>query len=523
MPRDDLIETTSKSLGDADSLHALGDFSGAIATYLEVLHGDDSSIPAWWGLGSAFASRNQHAAAVQCFLRLVELAPGAVEAHHNLGKCLFELGEIDAALDAFRKAVLVAPNPKSLGMIAMIIPGSPRASLKAILDARQAWAAILPVTERPARLIQRGDGPIRVGYVSSFLHRRNWMKPVWGLINAQDRDRFRVVLFSDAPSASFGQEYRRDEHDTFVDITGKSNVEVAQLVRKHHIHILVDLNAYSRFERLPLFALRPAPVQIEWFNLFATSGMTCFDALIGDNEVIQPEDAAFFTERLIRAPGCYLTFEVGYPVPEVAPSPSSSGKAFTFGCLAPQYKICPEVIQAWAAILEEATRSRLNLKSSFLGIEGNREYLRDKLVSAGIDLSRVTFDGPAEHFAFLKAYEDIDLVLDTFPYNGGTTTTEALWQGVPTLTFAGDRWIGRISATLLRHAGLGEYVADDLPGYIRQAIAIANDPEMPSRLGALRTGLREKLRTTSVCDVNRFARSMESIYLKLWNEQKFES
>ena len=462
-------------------------------------------------------------AAAQCFSRLAELAPGAVEAHHNLGKSLFEMGEIDAALDAFRKAAAAAPNPSSLGMIAMIIPGSPRADLNAILDARRAWAATLPVSKRPSRLIDRVTVPIRVGYVSSFFHRRNWMKPVWGLINAQNRDRFQVVLFSDAPSHSIGPEYRRDERDTFVDITGKRNEEAAQLVRENNIHILVDLNAYSGFERLPLVALRPAPVQVEWFNLFATSGLTCFDALIGDSGVIHPEDAALFTERLIRVPGCYLTFEAGYPVPDVTPSPSSTGKAFAFGCLAPQYKICPEVIEAWAAILEGAKRSRLILKSSFLGIEGNRDYLRDRLVSVGIDPSRITFDGPAEHFAFLKTYEEIDLVLDTFPYNGGTSTTEALWQGVPTLTFAGDRWVSRISATLLRHAGLGEFVADDLSGYIGQAIAIANDPETPRRFGALRAGLREKIRMSSVCDVKNFARSMESIYVELWNGQEMES
>ena len=338
------------------------------------------------------------------------------------------------------------------------------------------------------------------------------MKPVWGLINAHDRTRFEIVLFSDGPLEKIGSEYRRDSRDSFFDITGLSNEHVADLIRNQHIDILVDLNAFSKFPRLPLFAMRPAPVQVQWFALFATSGMSCFDALIGDSTVIRPGDSEFFVEPLFRVPGSYMTFEVGYSVPEITSPPCTRGNPFTFGCLAPQYKITPEVLKAWSRILEGAPRSRLILKSAFLEIEGNQEWLRDRLSANVIDNSRVILEGPAEHYAFLETYSRIDIALDTFPYNGGTTTTEALWQGVPVLTFEGDRWVGRISASLLKNAGLGEYVADHLEGHIRQAIAVANDPETPMKLSSQRRGARDRLRNTSVCDVVAFTHSIEFIY-----------
>lgn len=510
------INATNELLAEAEACHARGDLGGAIALYLEVLERDESAVPAWWGLGSAFAQRRQHAAAVECFSRLVTLAPRAFEAHHNLGRSLFELGKVDAAVDAFRAAIAIEPHVESLGMLAVIIPGSPRASLREIREARCAWAATLPVVDRPAAYLRESHRPLRLGYVSSFFTSKNWMKPVWGLINAHDRTRFELVLFSDGPRAAIGPEYREDPRDTFVEMTGKGNAQVAELIRRENIDILVDLNAFSKFPRLSLFAMRPAPVQVQWFASFATSGMTCFDALIGDSTVIRAEDQDDFVEPLIRVPGSYMTFEVGYTVPDVAPPPCASGEPFTFGCLAPQYKITQEVLKAWESILAGAPTSRLLLKSSFLEIEGNQDWLRDALRAAGLDPSRVMLEGPSEHFEFLETYERIDVALDTFPYNGGTTTTEALWQGVPVLTFECDRWVGRISASLLRNGELSEFVADDLEGHIRQAIALANDPESPGRLSALRNTLRERLRNSPVCDVEGFARLMESTYEQLW-------
>jgi predicted O-linked N-acetylglucosamine transferase (SPINDLY family) len=346
------------------------------------------------------------------------------------------------------------------------------------------------------------------------------MKPVWGLINRHDRERFEIHLFSDAPESRVEHGYRKHPADRFHDISGLGHDDVARLVEAQGIDLLVDLNGYSRAPRLAVFARRPAPVLVSWFNMFAPPGMGCFDLLIGDGHVIPPAEEAEYGVPIGRVAGSYLTFEVDYPVPEVAPAPCLARGGVTFGCLAPQYKITTEVVEAWARILHGSPGSRLILKSVVLGSAANRAFVRGLFDRPGIPDDRVELDGPAEHHAFLEKYAEVDVALDTFPYNGGTTTMEALWQGVPVLTFDGDRWASRISASLLRNAGLPEFVAPDLEGYVRAAVDLANAPDTPARLGALRRTLRDRLRCAPVCDVRSFAAEMERHYLRLWQRRR---
>ena len=341
------------------------------------------------------------------------------------------------------------------------------------------------------------------------------MKPVWGLINHHDRERCAIHLFSDAPESKIQGGYVKDSRDVFHDISHQNNGDIARLIAEQEIDILVDLNCYSRLERLALFALKPAPVLVAWFNAFATTGMETFDYLIGDEHVIPPEEERFYCERIVRVPGCYLTFEVTYPVPEVALPPCLSRGHITFGCLAPQYKITTQVVEAWSRILRESPGSRLILKNRALGSPAGRDFVAELFRRFRIENDRVELDGPAEHYSFLGKYAEIDIALDTFPYNGGTTTMESLWQGVPVLSFAGDRWAGRIGASMLRNARLSEFVAADLEGHVQQAITLANDPATPGKLADLRQSMRDRLRQSPVCDVRSFARNMEKEYTRM--------
>ncbi len=347
------------------------------------------------------------------------------------------------------------------------------------------------------------------------------MKPVWGLINHHDRDRFEIHLFSDEPESAIAHGYRADPRDRFHDTSGMASTALARLIEKLDVDMLIDLNGYSRPSRLPLFMLRPAPVQVAWFNMFATSGLECFDYLVGDEHVIPFEEEGFYTEQVVRVPGSYLTFDVTYPVPDLVRPPCLQSGALTFGCLAPQYKITTEVVESWSRILKANPGSRLILKNVVLGKPSARDFVRELFARFDIHADRVDLDGPAEHFTFLERYGDIDIALDTFPYNGGTTTMEALWQGVPVLTFIGDRWASRISTSLLVEAGLSEFVAADQEGYIALAGALAGDPETPARLESLRRTMRDRLRAEPVCDVCGFAQNMEREYLKMW-QARFE-
>jgi predicted O-linked N-acetylglucosamine transferase (SPINDLY family) len=180
--------------------------------------------------------------------------------------------------------------------------------------------------------------------------------------------------------------------------------------------------------------------------------------------------------------------------------------------MASQYKITPEALSAWSAILGRAPESTLLVKNAGLETEGMRRFVRASFEREGIRADRVVLEGPAEHDEFLKSYGRIDVALDPFPYNGGTTTMEALWQGMPAICYRGDRWAARTSASLMLAAGLGEFVAADRAGYIALAVELARDRETPARLAELRRKRRERLRASAACDTVGLARHLERIY-----------
>ncbi len=504
----------------ADVLQTAGRLDDAIDAYRRALALDAQSADAWYGLGHAELDSGQFAAAVHSLNKYLELEPENGRGRHDLGKALHDLGQVGPALTQLRRAVSLGPDEvtaRARETMAIIVPGDPASGDREILALRRAWRR--PPADAgpgsPARIVRVREKPLRVGYVSSFFDRRNWMKPVWGLINRHDRRRFEIHLFSDAPVSRIDAGYQPHPLDHVHYIGDADNAAAARAIADSGIHLLIDLNGYSRFGRLPLFDYKPAPVTAGWFNMFATTGMDCFDYLIGDADVIPVDEEGGYCERILRVPGSYLTFEVGYPVPEMSPPPRHRNGVFTFGSLASQYKITDRVVECWATILQRSGDSRLFLKNAALGDEGNREHLRRRFVRHGVDTGRIELEGPSEHYEFLKAYRRIDVALDSFPYNGGTTTTEAIWQGVPVVTFYGDRWASRTSASILRAAGLSEFVAGDIGGYIDTCVKLATAPEAAAQLDTLRTELRDRLRRAPVCATQSFAREMEALYLDM--------
>ena len=501
-------------LGNA--LQALGQLAAATAAYQRSLQLNPILFRTWYLAGCVENSRKEYVAAITCFQRALEIHPDWPEAQHKLGRALFNVGQIEEAVDLFHQAAAGGDPASPQAAIAVIIPGSPASDNQAILEARRTWAERhLPsrrATKHSSCPVKIGDRPLRIGYISSFFQDHNWMKPVWGLINHHDRQHFEVHLFSDAAASQIRYGYRGHSQDRFHDTTGLSNEALSQWIEHAEIDVLVDLNGYSTMRRLPLFTLRPAQVIVAWFNMYATTGIPSYDYLIGDDLVIPPEEEKFYCEKIMRVPGSYLTFEVTYPVPPVVDPPCLTNGAITFGSLASQYKITNEVIGTWSRILQQVPNSSLILKNRALVSPGTRQFVHGLFERHDVSPKRVRLDGPADHYQFLEAYAEIDIALDTFPYSGGTTTTEAIWQGVPVVTFSGDRWVSRTSASILQSAALGQLVGQGLEGYISLAIGLANSPD---RLLDLRRNMRSRLRDSPVCDTPTFARNMERLYTQM--------
>jgi protein O-GlcNAc transferase len=339
------------------------------------------------------------------------------------------------------------------------------------------------------------------------------MKMYLGVINAHDRDRFELHFLCDGATPDRESGYIDQAEDRIWEIAGLPNATLAQHIVEAQLDVLVDLNGYSNQRRLPVFLYCPARLQICWNGMYGTTGISDVLWLIGDDAVIPPQEERYYCERVARVSGTYLPFSVFYPTPDLVPPPCLASGGVTFGCLASAYKLTDQTLDAYARILHAAPASRLLMRNRTLDQASNRAALMQRFSALGVGADRLILEGAAEHFDFLRSYDHIDIALDAFPYNGGTTTAEALWQGVPVLTFNGDRWAGRTSRTLLRAAGLEEWVAADQSGFETAAVALANAADTPARLATWRAEMRTNLSRSGACNVGGLCRQLEALYL----------
>ena len=520
------------------SLEALGDKAAAEGRVIDALRAYDEII----GLGAATASIwnktgellslvGEFAQAIGAFERAIELEADNSASHHNHARALFALGEADRSLESLRRATQFTDLLDPWQGIANLVPNAPTSTNADIMAKRCEWAKRLalktsgPKTispdERRLKSIRdrKANKRIHVAYLSAHFLGRNYMKPVWGLINRHDREAFRIDLLSDRKSDSQFPGYQPYPSDTVTDVSGLDDHQLGTLLEEREIDILVDLSAYSHQRRMSFFLQKAAPVTIAWFNMYATSGFPGFDYIIGDKHVVLPNEEQHYVEHVLRLPCSYLTFQVDYPVPDVAASPCLTSGRFTFGSLVSQYKITPPVINAWSSILKACPESQLILANADLKSPHNRTYLQDQFHSQGVGPNQLRFLPPTNHDSFLRYYDQIDLALDAFPYNGGTTTMEAIWQGVPVLTINGDRWVARTSQSLLRECHLSEFVASDVSGYTEQAVAWATNQFTWPNLATLRSTMRERLLASPVCDCELMTREMEAIFRRVSTNQ----
>lgn len=500
------------TLADADRHHLAGRFAQAVEAYRPLALREPDSFEAWSGLGHAAASMLEYGEAIPALRRALELKPDQHGLRVNLGKALFAIGHVSHATQQFLRARREGDaqvRTMALANLAVVAPGDPELDNAAILALRRDWAAaesagISPINARPAP----GDR-IRLAYYGSFFDRPNWMKMYMGVINAHDRARFEVNLIVDGPPPNAAAGYVDHDDDRIWDVNGVPNAALAQHIAAAGIEVLVDLNGYSHPARLPLLLYRAAPVQMAWNGMYGTTGFPHLDALVGDANAIPPDEEPFCSEPIRRVRHTYLPFNFFYAAPPVAPPPCLQAGHITFGSLNSAYKLTDLTLDAWCAALRAVPGSRLLMRNRGLDMASNRADVLQRFVARGIAADRIELQGGGSHDDFLATYARIDLALDTFPYNGGTTTAEALWQGVPVLTMQSDRWAGRTSRSILAAAGLPEYVANDMAGFVALAKSLASEPQ---QLAQRRATQRDALAASPACDPAALCRELEAIY-----------
>lgn len=277
--------------------------------------------------------------------------------------------------------------------------------------------------------------------------------------------------------------------------------------------ILVDLDGHSPTGRPRLFARKPAPVQVEWLDYFDTSGLATMDYILTDPYTTPADSPQRFSETPYRLPHTRFCYTPPEYVPPVAGPPCLTGRPFTFGSFNRQDKLNPTLLARWAEILLAAPGSRLLLKNRALEAAAVRASVLESFGKAGIGPDRLLLRGPSPHADMLAEYAEVDVALDTFPYNGGLTSCECLWMGVPIVALEAERMIGRQTAAMLRLLGLDDWVADSPADYVRLAVAKSREP---AALAPLRAGLRERMAASPLCDAGRFAVDLETAYRTMW-------
>jgi protein O-GlcNAc transferase len=289
---------------------------------------------------------------------------------------------------------------------------------------------------------------------------------------------------------------------------------LAQRARDLDIDILIDLGGHGDGSRMTACAQRLAPVQIKWVGMQNhSSGLPEMDWFLTDRWETPPALESLYSERMLRLPDGYACYSPPAHAPDVVPPPVLRNGLITFGCFNNIAKITARAIGTWCDILQAVPGSRLILKTHQLGDVPTAERFRQSFRAFGIDPQRVETRGSSPHRTFLANYNDIDLVLDPFPYSGGLTTCEALWMGVPTVTLPGEIFASRHSASHLSNAGFAEWVARDLTDYKRIALSWASDP---AGLARLRETMRAQVRVSPLCDAPRFGRALGLALRHAW-------
>ncbi len=361
----------------------------------------------------------------------------------------------------------------------------------------------------PARRLRVGlvSGDLRAHPVGYFLEN------VLAALSAHAAGRLEIFAYSNHFSADAVTGRIKACCRGWHQAVGLSDEALARRIHGDGIDILFDLSGHTAHNRLPVFAWKPAPVQVAWLGYFATTGVAAMDYLIADPWTLPETEEIYFTEKIWRLPETRLCFTPPDVDVAVAPLPALTIGYITFGCFNNLTKVNDAVVALWARVLASVPNSRLFLKTKQLNEAAVRQSVAERFAAHGIGVGRIILEGSEPRAKYLAAYHRVDIALDPFPFTGGTTSAEGLWMGVPVLTLAGESFLSRQGIGLLMNAGLPEWIAADADDYVARAVSHAGDLQ---RLAALRNGLRQQVLASPIFDAPRFVRHFEAALRGMW-------
>ena len=469
-----------------------------------------------YNLGTALALSGEREKAVAAFRRALEIKPDLWVVYHNLAHSLRDLGRSTEAVACYRKVfdagVLDISTMSQILLSMHLFANDEHAELFAMhCKLGRELAARVPM-DTPRRNRVKAREKIRLGYVSPRFSREivgYFFKP---LFDHHDRTQFELYLYCATPRTDDLTRYFSQRADKWVEVGNLSDQALCRQIVDDEIDILVDLAGHAPESRIAAIACKPAPVQVSMLDYFDTTGVAAMDYYVTDRFSTPPDSPQKFTEELLYLDRPRLVYEA----PEYAPgvrvrAPRERG--IVFGSFNRHHKIVPRVVETWAQLLLAVPDSRLLLKSSGFSDDAVRKNFLQRFTAAGVDAARIEFRGASPHEQMLAEYGDIDIALDTFPYNGGLTTCEALWMGTPVITLLGERIISRQTAGMLNAIGLPQFVAADADEFAGIGRYWADHR---AELNALRQTLRDRMADSSLTDAAGYAADFEQQLRRIW-------
>lgn len=504
-------------------LHEMGRNDEALAEFRRATELDPKSVMAWCNAASVLAQSRQCADAIGCYRRALALDPDLPLA---LAGLLHELhhaadwpgmAKIAPRVDRQTAEALAADRAADESAFANVVRVDDPARNLAIAEAacrqieRRMTGLQARIESRPATA---SDGRLKVGYVSADFGSHATMHLMRSLFRLHDRRAVEIVAYSTAPGD--GSSYRRDAEttvDRFADLSGIEATAAGRRIMADGIDILVDLKGHTGGSRMDVFALRPAPVQVTWLGFPGSTGARFIDYALVDRVVAPPELGRFFTEALCYLPHCYQVTDCEQPIAAEPLSRRATGlpeKAFVFASFNQGYKLDPTMFRVWAELLRSVPHAVLWLWRANEVLEQN---IRREAAGLGLRREQLIFAETMPKPLHLRRLALADLALDTRLCNGHTTTSDALWAGLPVVALLGRHFASRVSASVLKAVGLPELVASSLEEYQAIALRYARDP---MALRALKAKLTRNRRTEPLFDTPRFARNLERAYRAIW-------
>ncbi|MEP7207919.1 MAG: tetratricopeptide repeat protein [Casimicrobiaceae bacterium] len=468
------------------------------------------------GLGNLYRRTHRPADALGAFERAIALEPRLAPAHNNLGSLRSDVGDAPGAVQAFERALALDPDRIAVwSNYLLALQRSDRVTTDGLFEAHLAFGRHFAarIERLPAvRVGAGGDRRLRVGYVSSDFRSHSAALFLEPLLAHHDRAGFAIHGYHTVHATDDVTSRLAGVVDAFVGVAAMPDPDFAARIRADGIDILVDLNGHTAGGRLGVFAMKPAPVQVTWLGYLGTTGLAAMDYRLTDAVADPPADPPanadrYHVERLWRLPDCQWCYQPYAFAPPVAPLPALQRGHVTFASFAQPAKASFSAVTLWSRVLAALPQARLQIIGSAL--PEHRAALERIFVDHGVAATRIDWRPILSTAAYLEAHAEADIVLDTTPYSGGTTTCDALWMGVPVVTVAGARSVSRSSASILTAVGLADLVTEDDARFVACAVALAGDVD---HLAELRAGLRERMRRSPLLDAPRFARAVEAAY-----------